>query len=281
MIKYPKLPTKMLFVDDEITMCKRIQKESSDNTHLGVLIASDLDSACEYIDTVSDIDAILVDMNFREDAKSRKCNLSDGIDFISYAQSKRIDLPAFVITMEGPQSAARHGEATGKNVLIREWYDKLSANQPGKLTVCEQIERRLILDALKTNPGLRQEVGMVDSSGWLESDFADSLCKMLKYPRISYLQDMPLGSNLQILKPIEVLCQEVSAGQFVAKATEIGLLIELEPRDTPSEAIQLLAEAIEEEWQCLKSLPTDAIFVGYAKLLKERLDDHFKETNTP
>jgi CheY-like chemotaxis protein len=266
------LPTTVFVVDDDQTVLRRVEKESLRSTNLGVLTASDLPTAAEFLERYP-VGAVLADLNFRTDTRDIKRNVHDGLEFLNYVHKKHPNLPVYVFSMDvslgGHQQRAKQ-----MGVPVRDWYDKYNANT-SQYSPWVRIERDLILNALKREPGMREKASKLgENPAELLTDehVAEKVRQALSYPRLTYLQHLPDDARFRLKEPLEVHCWP-EGDECVAKAIRLPLLTEARGED-PVEALDRLAELIIGEKTALDE-EQDRL-VGYAKFIREQLEAYLE-----
>lgn len=142
----------VLLVDDDPVVLQRVRKEVLRNTQLGVLIAETLPAAIALLDQNFPVGAVLADLYFRSETHDRDRNIRDGLDLLGLIRDQHPDIPGYVFSVAADDRSHR-AKAMQMGLRVRDWLDKLSSDQPWV-----QIERELIVDALKADSTFREMV---------------------------------------------------------------------------------------------------------------------------
>ena len=268
------LPSTIFFIDDDPAVLRRVTKDSLRETNLGVLTAEDLPMAVKFLEEDFPIGAILADLNFRPVTHDKKHQIHDGLDFLHFATQGKPNLPIYVLSIDANDRAIRH-KADRMGLNIKGWYDKLSPQQ-GQFSPWARIERDLILQALKSEPSFRAEASKTGEDPvelLTDEHVAERVRSIFNYPRLTYMQYLPKGSNFRLKEPIAVHCWP-SGNRFAAKAVFIPLLVEAEGED-PVEALENLSELLIKEKVVMDS-EDEAHVSGYARYIKEQLSGYIE-----
>ncbi|MEO5917084.1 MAG: response regulator [Luteolibacter sp.] len=266
----------VLIVDDDEAVTRRMSRNFLQQTSMGVLVAQTLVNAANLIEDVDvRIDALVMDLNFREETRDDVRNLRDGLDFIQFAQKVRPEVPTAVVSVEGDDVDKKAQAKKGK-IRVDSWHQKLG-NENGPLSAWDTIERDCLTRTLKADQGFRSRLKelKIDVRDLLTDEaIAEKVRKVIRLSRLTYLTDV--GSDFHVCKPIEVICTQQGKYRYSASAIQIGIATSGEG-DDPVEAINDLAEILVAEAKLFLTEAHEP--VGYAAKVKKNLLSFLKVPN--
>ncbi|MFD0894265.1 response regulator [Luteolibacter ambystomatis] len=257
-----------LIVDDDEAVVARLSRNFLRETSMGVLVAQTLSEAADLIENDDvRIDALVMDLNFREGTRDDSRDLRDGLDFIQFAQKARQEVPTAVVSVEG-DDADRKTQAQRMKIRVNSWHPKLG-QQPGPLSPWATVERACLTKTLKTDRDFRsrlKQLGIEVQDLLTDEAIAEKVRKVVRFPRLTYLTN--LGSDFEAIRPIEVICSQVGKGRYSASAIQIGMLTSGEGENL-DEAVEDLAGILVEEAKLY--LSGDYEPMGYAAKVRDNL----------
>ena len=256
-------PTVLLF-DDDPAVLQFARRRFLDQTSLGVIVVETLSEAKKLIDNNSlRFDAIISDLFVEAGKDDPINNLNDGIDLLAYAKQARPDVARFVLSVFSERKAFVE-RATENNLGVIKWFHKLDAGaQPEERTTApwHTVERYLVKSLLNSG-----DISSVIGSNIIDVDALSDVVREKIVPTVrTYIQE--LESPYRVDVPIEALCRKED-NYWIADAIHLGL-IQSGVGDTKREALEYLAEAIQEQYSTLREAEESNLDDLTTKLLSE------------
>lgn len=256
------IPT-VLLVDDDEAATRYWRKKFQTITRVGVVEANDMRQAKLLIDDPEiEFDAVLSDLYFEPETDAPELNLFTGIDLLEYSQLKRPNALRYTLSYFAETPAYRH-QAEERGLSIQLWFQKsFYSNDGSDIPIpWERVSADLL------------DIHLKSRTLELTGDLAKVVPRMDLLTR-TYLQD--LNDDLYTIKrPIEVICRRDCLNGidvYSAAAQSLGLLQDGDG-DSIEEALCHLGELIVAQQKVFDEEP-DEVFVGFASLVKKRLNEH-------